>query len=126
MSSAHASSPTGTASQSTLASIRSCWTNAVPHVATSPKKTNTETSPSPLAAYGFGPPEYRASATHSQGAGGDEPWGGEQGEHDAGHRRDDHHHDGCRRHRARGREPGCDQAPGPMRAAVSTPLTPSK
>ena len=66
MSSAHASSPTGTASQSTLASSRSCWTNAVPPVATSPKNTNTETSPSPLAAYGFGPPEYSDEREHGQ------------------------------------------------------------
>ena len=38
ISSAHASSPTGTASQSTLASSRSCCTNAVPHCGDEPEE----------------------------------------------------------------------------------------
>src|SRR5687767_4045808 len=45
------------------AGTRSAMTNAVPHVAISPKKRNTITSPRPSPAYGLGPPLYANAAT---------------------------------------------------------------
>ena len=53
---ATASSPSAVPAHHASAVTVSTITKVVPHVATSPKNTNTITSPSPRPAYGRGPP----------------------------------------------------------------------
>src|SRR6185503_2315364 len=60
------SEPIATASASPTQSTRSVWVYWVPSTATSPKNTNTATSPRPRYPYGFDPPVYsQAPAMHA-------------------------------------------------------------
>src|ERR1051326_326771 len=60
-STATASNPIETAAHHARGPTCLACTYVVPAVASSPKKRNTLSSPSPADAYGFGPPEYRTA-----------------------------------------------------------------
>jgi hypothetical protein len=59
---ATASSPTGSDATTARGATATSWTNCDPTVATTPKKTKTDSSPRPAEAYGRGPPLYPTAA----------------------------------------------------------------